>query len=172
MKRLLILLLAIMPLSAMAQGFQFENNTVTWQKVYDSDMTLSDIYTAMMSSNDFIDIQLLEDRIFASIKPVNYVPEDYGFRYGNSCTLLLNGALGPISIRIDVKEGRYRVTASDFCITDITPGGFTPVGYIDKLDDYAFKKGAPSKLMIDQFAPVFGKFLERKTTFTKVDDEW
>ena len=172
MKRLLILLLALMPLSAFAQGFQIENNQIKWQKVYDSDMTLTDIYIAMVTSNEYADIQVLDDCIVATIKPVDYVPEDYGFRYGNSNTLLLNGALGPVLLRIDVKEGRYRATATDIRITDVTSGGLTPMGYESILEDYALKRGAPNKMMVEQFSPVFDQFLTRKTTFTKVNDEW
>ena len=172
MKRLLILLLALMPLSALAQGFQIEDNTIKWQKVYNTDMTFDEIYTAIVTSNDFDEIQALDNCIIAKIKPVDYVPEDYGFRYGNSNTLLLNGALGPVTVRIDVKEGRYRVTATDIIVTRTTSGGMLPRGYQSKLEDYALKKGQPNSMMTDQFAPVFEQFLTRKTTFTKVEDDW
>ena len=172
MKRLFILLLALMPIGAFAQGFQIENGQIKWQKVYNTDMTFDDIYTAMITSNDFDEIQALEGCIIAKIKPVDYVPEDYGFRYGNSNTLLLNGALGPVTVRIDVKEGRYRVTATDIIVTRTTSGGMLPRGYQSKLEDYALKRGQPNSQMTDQFAPIFEQFLTRKTTFTKVDDEW
>lgn len=172
MRKILILLLALLPAIASAQGFQIENGQISWQKIYTSDMTLSEIHTAMVVSNDFADIQVLDNRIVAVIKPVDYVPEDYGFQYGNSNTLLLNGALGPINVRIDVKEGRYRVTATDLTVTRITSGGMLPKGYESKLEDYALKRGVPNKMMTEQFAPVFGQFLERTTSFTKVEDDW
>ena len=172
MKRLLILLLALMPLSALAQGYKFENNTITYQYIQDTDMSFSELHTAVVASNDFTDIQVLDNRIVAKIKPENYVPEEYGFKWGNSNTLLLNGALGPIAVRIDYKEGRYRITATDIKVTDITPGGVTPKGYQSKLEDYALKKGQPNNMMVEQFGPVFEKFIIRKTTFIKVEDDW
>ena len=155
-----------------AQNFLFENGQIKWQKVYESDMTFAEIHTAVVVSNDYEDIQVLDNCIFATLKPVDYVPEDYGFEYWDSNTLLLNGALGPIAVRIDVKEGRYRVTATNILITDITSGGLLPLGYKSKLEDYALKRGAPNKMMTEQFGPVFEKFLTRKTTFKKINDEW
>ena len=172
MKRLLILLLALMPLSALAQGYKFENNTITYQYIQDTDMSFSELHTAIVASNDFTDIQVLDNRIVAKIKPENYVPEDYGFRYGNSNTLLLNGALGPVTVRIDVKEGRYRVTATDIIVTRTTSGGMLQRGYQSKLEDYALKRGQPNNMMAEQFGPVFEKFIIRKTTFIKVEDDW
>ena len=172
MKRLLILLLALMPMSAFAQGFQIEDNTIKWQKVYNTDMTFTELYTAVVATNDFYEIQALDNCIIAKIKPVDYVPEDYGFRYGNSNTLLLNGALGPVTVRIDVKEGRYRVTATDIIVTRTTSGGMLQRGYQSKLEDYALKRGQPNNMMAEQFGPVFEKFIIRKTTFIKVEDDW
>jgi hypothetical protein len=53
-----------------------------------------------------------------------------------------------------------------------TSGGMLPLGYKSKLEDYALKRGAPNKMMTEQFGPVFDKFLTRKTTFKKTDDDW
>lgn len=172
MKRIIILLLALMPIVASAQGFQIENNTITWQKVYQSNMTIDDIYKTIITSNNFYDVERLDGCIFAKTKPIDYKPEDYGFKWGNSNTLLLNGAVGPVALRIDVKEGRYRVTASDMMVTDITPGGFTPMGSVTRLEDVGLKRGAPNNMMTDQFAPVFSQYIERLVSFTKVEDDW
>ena len=172
MKRFLILLLALLPITAAAQNFHIENGQIKWQKVYDSDMTFAELHTAIVVSNDYEDIQVLDNCIMATLKPVDYIPEDYGFKYGNSNTLLLNGALGPIAVRIDVKEGKYSVSATNILITRITSGGMLPLGYKSKLEDYALKRGAPNKMMTEQFGPVFDKFLTRKTTFKKTDDDW
>ena len=110
--------------------------------------------------------------IVAKTKPIDYKPESYGFKWGNSCTLLLNGAVGPVSLRIDVKEGRYRVTASDMKVTDITPGGLTPMGETTDIELVSLRRGAPTKLLSEQIAPIFEKYIVRLVSFTKVDDEW
>ena len=172
MKRILILLLALMPIIASAQGFQIDEGAIKWQKIYESDMTISDIYKCIVVSNDFYDIQLLSDCIVAKSRPVKYVPEEYGFRWGNSNTLLLNGAIGPIFLQIDVKEGRYRVTAKDISVTDVTSGDIVPRGSVIKLEEVALDKGIPNNMMTSQFAPIFDHFLNRLTSFYKVDDDW
>ena len=172
MKQIIILLLALISLKASAQGFQIDEGTIKWQKIYESDMTISDIYKYIVVSNDFYDIQLLSDCIVAKSKPVKYVPEEYGFRWGNSSTLLLNGAIGPIFLQIDVKDGRYRVTAKDIGVTDITSGGIVPIGSVTMLEEVALNDGAPNNIMTSQFAPIFDLFLNRLTTFYKVQEDW
>lgn len=172
MKRILILLLALMPIIASAQGFQIDEGAIKWQKIYESDMTISDIYKCIVVSNDFYDIQILSDCIVAKSRPVKYVPEEYGFRWGNSNTLLLNGAIGPIFLQIDVKEGRYRVTAKDISVTDITSGDIVPKGSVVRLEEVALNNGVPNNMMTSQFAPIFDHFLNRLTSFNKVEDDW
>lgn len=172
MKRIIILLLALMPIVASAQEFNYDNQKITWKKVYQSELTIDDIYKCIITSNNFYDVEQLEGCIVAKTKPIDYKPEDYGFRWGNSNTLLLNGAVGPVALRIEVKEGRYRVIASDMMVTDITPGGMTPMGTKTRLEDVAFRRGVPNSMMTDQFAPVFRKYIERLVSFTKEDDKW
>ena len=172
MKRILILLLAIMPIAASAQGFQIEDGKIIWQKIYATDMTISDIHKSMVISDAYYDITILSDCIVAKIKPFKYIPEDYGFRWGNSSVLLLNGAIGPILLRIDIKEGRYRVTASNILVTDITPGGLDAMGTTTRLEDVALTDGTPNKFMTSQLAPIFDHFLNLMTAFYKADDDW
>lgn len=172
MKRIIILLLALMPFVASAQGFHIDKGAIKWVKIYESDMTISDIYKCIVVSNNFYDIQILSDCIVAKSIPVKYVPEEYGFRWGNSNTLLLNGAIGPIFIQIDVKEGKYRVTAKDICVTDITSGDIIPKGSVTRLEEAALNDGVPNNMMASQFAPIFDHFLNRLTAFQKVDDDW
>ena len=172
MRRILILLLAIMPTIASAQGFQIEDGQVTWRKIYTADLTISDIHKAMVISDDYYDITVLSDCVVAKTKPVKYVPEDYGFKWGNSHTTLLNGALGPITLRIDVKEGRYRVTAYNMIITDITPTGLLPAGTQTRIENIGLDDDSPNKTMTTQLAPIFDHLLNHLTSFQKVDDDW
>lgn len=161
-----------MPIAAGAQGFQIEDGEITWRKIYTADMTVSDIHKAMVISDDYYDIVTFHDCIVAKTKPIDYIPEDYGFRWANSHTTLLNGALGPITLRIDVKEGRYRVTAYDMIITDITPTGLLPVGAQTHIEELALDGNSPNKTMTTQLAPIFDHLLNRLTSFQKVDDDW
>lgn len=172
MKRILIILLALMPIMAGAQDFRINDNTITWQKVYQSDLTINDIYKTIIGSNNYYNVERLDDCIIAKSKPIPFRLEDYGMKWSNTCTLLTNGAIGPIVLRIDVKEGRYRVTASDMVVTDITPGGLSPVGETTRIEDVSLRRGEPTKLFYDQIVPVFGKCLERLATFTKEGDDW
>ncbi|MBR5199468.1 MAG: hypothetical protein IKW20_06530 [Bacteroidales bacterium] len=171
-KYFFILLLVLISPLCKAQEFYIDQEQLTWQMVYHRNVSIDDIHKQMAYSGGFQNIVKIDDCIFADIKPVPFKPADYGMKRGSSPTILLNGAIGTIHIRIECKEGRYRVTANNMYITDITSGGFSPMGSVTKLDDLVLADGEPNEYF-NTVAPVFQKVINSKVTFVaQEEEEW
>lgn len=169
---LTLVFIAFSCISTFAQNFFLQDGEIKWQKVINEDVDIKDIHKAMVKSYDFVDINLYDDFISAEIKPVTFRSADYGMKWGNTPTILGNGALGPIFIIIEVKEGRYKVTASEIRISSVTQSSNYLNGAFTTLEEMVITDDAFNDSMEKTYAPVFSKFLDCKLNFKLEEEEW
>lgn len=179
MKRiLLIFALLAASLSAMAQGFSADEGKLSWQFVFPAEVTegavtMDDIYKAVIYSDNYTNIvKVSEDILVARLNPVLLNVEDYGFRRMQSPLFLLSYMIGPITARIETREGRYRVTLTNIRITNVT-SNFAAIGAVEDIEDYVLTNGAPNDQLIDYVAPMLGDYFIKTFLFTpQEDEEW
>lgn len=179
MKRiLLIFALLAASLSAMAQGFSADEGKLSWQFVFPAELTegavtMDDIYKAVIYSDDYTNIvKVSEDILVARLRPVLLNVEDYGFRRMHTPLYLLHYMIGPITARIETREGRYRVTLTNIRITNVT-SNFAAIGAVEDIEDYVLTNGAPNDQLIDYVAPMIGDYFIKTFLFTpQEEEEW
>jgi hypothetical protein len=165
-------------LSAMAQGFSADEGKLSWQFVFPAELTegavtMDDIYKAVIYSDDYTNIvKVSEDILVARLNPVLLKVEDYGFRRMQSPLFLLNYMIGPMTVRIETREGRYRVTASNIRVTNVT-SNFGAIGAVEDIENYVLTDGAPNDQLIDYAAPMLGDYFIKTFLFKpQEEEEW
>lgn len=163
-------------LSAMAQGFSIDEGKVSWQFVFPAELTegavtMDDIYKAIIYSDDYRDIvKVSEDILVAELKPVMLNVEDYGFKRMRSPLFLLHYKTGPITIRVETREGRYRVTAANIRLTNRT-SNLVAIGAVEDIEDYVLTDGAPNEFLVDFVAPMLGDYFVSSFLFKPMEEE-
>jgi hypothetical protein len=80
--------------------------------------------------------------------------------------------IGPITTRIETREGRYRVTLTNIRITNVT-SNFAAIGAVEDIEDYVLTNGAPNDQLIDYVAPMLGDYFIKTFLFTpQEEEEW
>jgi hypothetical protein len=179
MKRiLLIFALLAASLSAMAQGFSADEGKLSWQFVFPAELTegavtMDDIYKAVIYSDDYRDIvKVSDDILVAELKPVMLNVEDYGFKRMRTPTYLLHYMTGPVTIRVETREGRYRVTATNIRLTNRT-SNFVAIGAVEDIEDYALTDGKPNEQLAEYIAPMLGDYFIKTFLFKpQEEEEW
>ena len=163
MKRILILLLALMPSIIRAQGFIVDNEekSVSWSKIYDTTMSQEDIYKAILAYDVLNNVVMYDNIIAGDIPPVRLDYESLGYSRMRLPLFLTNDRFGARLVLI-FKDGRYKAQAHNMYFVgeagSITSGK-TP---IYTYTDVNFKE-APR---------IISTFLEGLTTFAPMDEEW
>lgn len=155
MKRILILLLALMPIMAAAQGLQIdkEYKIVTWSKVYDTEMTQDEILQHILAYKYLDNVVMHGNMIAGDIPPVHLNYKAAGYSHMKVALYLSNDKFsGRIIIRF--KDGRYKAEAVAM--------HFGGMPLYDGFGEYAFD--ITSKLVIEH--------LERITSFHPIDQNW
>ena len=172
MKRyFLILALALIGMSAYANGFSIEKNELRWQLVYPFATPLNDIYRLMLFSNDYRNIQRIDDHtIIAEMKPVKLNVEDYGFKRMKVPLYLVHYKFFPCTIIIETKENRYRATALNIRLTNVS-SQFAATGAIEEIENYIFTEGNLNDHLSQYIAPMLGKYLFEALKFEPIEEE-
>lgn len=165
-------------LSAMAQGFSADEGKLSWQFVFPAELTegavtMDDIYKAVIYSDNYTNIvKISEDILVARLNPVMLNVEDYGFRRMHSPLFLLNYMIGPITARIETREGRYRVTLTNIRVTSV-PSNIAAGGAVEDIEYYVLTNGAPNDQLVDYVAPMLGDYFIKTFLFTpQEEEEW
>lgn len=165
-------------LSAMSQGFSIDENKVSWQFVFPAELTegavtMDDVYKAVIYSDDYRDIvKVSDDILVAELKPVMLNVEDYGFKRMRSPLFLLHYKIGAVTVRIETREGRYRVTATNIRLTNQT-SNFAAIGAVEDIENYVLTDGAPNEQFTEYVAPMLGDYFVRTFLFKpQEEEEW
>ena len=168
MKRIVILLASILASATMmqAQNFNAEDGKIYWQKVYEKDI---DIVSSLTNAGIFTDIISTNGVVSARMKQTAI---DLNGRSTMSVPILIRDGNMTCFVRIQSKEGRYRVTAEQFKIhnkyeENNQAGTELEFWYIKKQDlslKPTFRNTA---------APILDNMLSKIFTFKdKLDNEW
>lgn len=175
MKRILLFALALLcALSARAQinNLRLVDDSIIWQKIYEADMSISDIAWILQCSSEYDDITIdVEHNTISCVrKPAALPYAKYGYK-GMDLQIYSAGDCTYNAI-IQVKEGKYRVTA--FNIRFINKN--TKV--YDNLDTYAigkdmaFSKSFLSSVTPDLLDRSFSDCFDLLYILPFLNDEW
>lgn len=121
MKRILILLLALMPIVASAQGLviDHEAKNVTWSEIRESDVTFDDALEYILAYHILGNVVTHNNMIAGDIVPVYLDYESAGYGRMKVPLYLSNGRFA-CRIILRFKEGRYMAEATDLRFLDTT----------------------------------------------------
>ena len=160
MKRLVLLLCAIISLSANAQtDFKVVGNKLIWQKVYTSAMTYTDIVNSLQNSGLVTDINFADDVITCKIPetPIDY--KNAGYSRGVTPGYIILNDLTAFAT-IQIKEGRYRVTVENFMLISNMDTALGKAGEKTDIEFYAVKNGELSRQVAKTIDPIIGRQLD------------
>ena len=144
MKRLTIFAILVIHAAAMsAQTYNFfaEDHKIYWQKIYETDMDI-DICSLLINTGKFENIRDVDGVISAKMLPCEV--ELNGRSRGMVPMYLLSSNLTSF-IRIQKKEGRYRVTVDHFVFIRNVDTSLGSVGETTSLETYALKRDGTFK---------------------------
>lgn len=112
MKRILILLLALMPIMVNAQGLEIdhESKSVRWSQIYETDMKQDEIYSQILAYGLLDNVVTYGDMIAGDLRPVKLDYECLGYKRMNLPLYISNDGFG-CRIIFRFKEGRYKAEA-------------------------------------------------------------
>lgn len=174
MKRILILLLALMPMMVAGQNFSIEKGSTVWKKVYSKDIPISTIASQMTQSGKFMNISQGNDFVSADIKPELINIEGLGYNR-MSVPMYLSASSFSGHVIIQCKEGRYRAVVSSMVFVGNYTSNLFEQGESTSINTY-FVKGNEFKKNAEKAMNVVNKHLDKMFTFTNsasiTDDEW
>ena len=156
MKRIVILLLALLPVTASAQKFNTEGG-VSWSCVYETDMTQDDIYKQVLAYGFIEDAIIYENMIVGNITPVSLDYAGAGYSRMKVPLYLSNGQFSGRYV-MQFKEGKYRVDVYNMYFFDST--GRT--SFNSCAGEFGF----------DIATKIIGDYLNNNSQFQKWSDEW
>ncbi|MBT8394967.1 MAG: hypothetical protein HKO81_10485 [Flavobacteriaceae bacterium] len=135
MKNLLVLtsLVISMVISGLPHNFKIESNNLIWQKVYDSDNSIYELYESLRQQGNYEKIYIVRDEVIFTInfESKNEL-EAHGYKTWSYPSFLKPG--GKFTGYLQKKEGKYRVTITNI---DFNWNG----DFVENIDDAALKKG-------------------------------
>ena len=161
-------------LSAQVNNFSVSSDGMAyWQKVYDTSLDHDGLFDVIVNNGQFVDV-VDGDVITFRVVRAKLDFKKYGFTRGN-IPLYAAGSDVSCFVTIQIKDGRYRVTADNIVLVENTTGGLMEEGTENPIETWAVKNGAitnafsknPSQLYDRFFSALF--LLEGKSY---IDDEW
>ena len=163
MKRIIILLLALMPIVASAQGLviDHEEKKVIWSEIRESDVTFDDAFEYILAYRILDNVVTHNNMIAGDIVPVYLDYESAGYGRMKVPLYLSNGKFA-CRIILRFKEGRYMAEATDLRFFDVT-GELTGRTYLyEGYGAFAF----------DVAVNLVMRHLTQITTFNIPSEEW
>ena len=175
---MLLMLLCIFPIALQAQDdentYNFkvvDGSRVIWQKVYESDMTIDEIFSRCMVSGYFANVRGVEQGIYLDLKPFDIDFKSAGLDAMTTYIFVSRNHFTANAI-IQVRDGRYRVTVEHFVLEQKFSDPFSKQGETCGIEDYALnRKGMfKSSFLVYEAAYPIDFTLDRIFQFTKEND--
>ena len=164
---ILFCLLFIIPLLGSAQdNFVMDGNQVLWQRVYENDTDIARVELNLRSKGFFRDFYHQDGVVTAELYGFRLNIEGAGYKRMSVPIYLPNGIFSAF-VKVQIKEGKYRVTVSriGYHIDRMGDSSLSDMALEDgKFSDKFF--GAPSKIINYNFFGLFNDLGEND------DDEW
>ena len=135
MKNLLILssLVISMIITGVTHNFKIESNNLIWQKVYDSNNSIYELYESLRQQGNYEKIYIVRNEVIFTINFESKNELDaHGYKSSSYPSYLKPG--GKFTGYLQKKEGKYRVTITN---VDFNWNG----DQVENIDDAALKKG-------------------------------
>lgn len=176
MKRLLIIILLLAKcIAASAQtNFKVSDNSLVWQKVYNSELSAEGIMNALYNSGAVADIGLADGVITCQIPATPIDFEGAGFSRGAIPMYIPLNDLAAFAT-IQIKDGRYRVTVDNLYLISNMDTALGRAGEKTSLSFYGVKNGQPSRQLYKYIDPIIGRQLDLVFSLKKKDiltDDW
>lgn len=146
---------------------QIEENSgqVIWRTVNQYEKGADDLFKEIKSSGKFSNIELVDDEIIGKFEeaPINY-------QGTASMYLMASNLMG--GFRIQFKDGRYRITATNIKFKSQTNVGVFDQGSIESIEKYAFNRnGEFRKRFKSKDIPILEDSLTSLFKFS-LNDDW
>ncbi len=166
MKNLLILSSVVisMFIAGNPHNFKIESNNLIWQKVYDSDNSVFELYESIRQQGNYEKIYIVRDEVIFTInfESKNEL-EAHGYENGSYPRYLKPG--GKFTGYLQKKEGKYRVTITNI---DFNWNG----DYVENIDDAALTKGELNEnIKAKKVIQLFDRYFNNKFDFCKACQE-
>ncbi len=170
----------LVPLFCFAQKDNFiaENNKISWQKIYETTYTPEQILAKLKAVSYFYDMSANENNITLKFKDLKAKYRDMGYSPGSMSMYIGNGVFtGGVSI--DLKDGKYRVTANNimYDFTYLSIATMSDAQTRNNLEEVALKRGSnefkngflkrDSEVLNYTFNDIFDV-----SKYAKTDDNW
>jgi len=160
MKNLLILssLAISLFVTGVPHNFKIESNNLIWQKVYDSDSSIFELYESLRQQGNYEKIYIVRDEVIFTINfDSKNELEAHGYEKGSYPRYLKPG--GKFTGYLQKKEGKYRVTITNI---DFNWNG----DFVENIDDAALKKGELNEhIKAKKVIQLFDRYFNKKFDF-------
>lgn len=175
--RLIVTVMAFLfsvALSAQVNNFSIsQDGKVFWQKVYDTNLGHDGILNVIVNDGQFVDVVDGDAITFRVVRgKVDF--KQLGYSRNNLPIYALASDVSCF-VTIQIKDGRYRVTADSIVLVENTTNGLLVEGTENPVEIYAVKNGAFTKGFSKTPSEFYDKFfsglflLEGKSY---INDEW
>ena len=145
-------------------NFKIESNNLIWQKVYNSEGSIHQLYASLRQQGNYEKIYIVRDEVIFTI---NYESknelEAHGYRSGSFPNYIKPG--GKFTGYLQKKDGKYRVTITN---VDFNWNG----DLVENIDDAALKKGElRDNNRTKKVIQLFDRYFNSKFDFAKTTTE-
>ena len=169
MKNLLILSTLVISMlidgiTGVNHNFKIESNNLIWQKVYDNENSIHDLYESLRQQGNYEKIYIVRDEVIFTInfESKNEL-EAHGYRSGGYPSYIKPG--GKFTGYLQKKEGKYRVTITNI---DFNWNG----DLVENIDDATLKKGElRDNNKTKKVIQLFDRYFNTKFDFTNAQEQ-
>lgn len=173
MKNILFFILLITTLNCLAQdNFKIDNNTIVWEKVFETTLTENEIFDYFESKMIFNEYKLINNQLTGIMKPFKIDFKAAGFSAMQAPFYMQVYDYAP-KFSIATKQGKYRIVLTDIKL--INNGSNPAFSTTDShLDDFSLnKKGEWRKMVLKSIFAVDQTFIEIFTIKnTTTNNDW
>lgn len=117
-----------------------DGDKLIWQKVYETKLSEEELLNTLINSGNFTDIVTIDGKTTFNVNRINVDYESAGYSRMDIPIYVSANDLSCF-VTIQVKEGRYRVTAEKISLVSHTTGGLYVEGETTPIETHAVKRG-------------------------------
>jgi hypothetical protein len=133
--------------------FSIDNGSVIWQKVYDTPIT-SESAVKMLHDGPITNIEQHDGYLTGEIENLSLDSKGAGMKLMTT-PFYISGSNYDAKVRIEIKDGRYRVSISNIILTQKTNAGIFKLGETYSLEEMVVMRGKFKKAFVKKHAQVF-----------------
>jgi len=154
-----------MTITGIPHNFKIESNNLIWQKIYNSDSSIYELYESLRQQGNYEKIYIVRNEVIFTInfESKNEL-EAYGYKSWGYPGYLKPG--GKFTGYLQKKEGKYRVTITNI---DFNYNG----DLVENIDDAALKRGEMKEnTRAKKVIQLFDRYFNKKFDFSHISQDW